>query len=276
MFSVVIFDEVQVITSQTCLRLPLRTKWASPPRLAFAEGDHFGTRQSCSFQDFCITSIIYPLSYSQTRNIKKGKSVGPWWSSFASQDILNEMNAFCSSRQSPAYVDMASFPSSARRCPTHAPSSSSSSESDGLFQLGLFQLGLLVQHSVWIPLFCKYLHLPDVVALLPVVAKVCTDRLCIEEATEYVSDNNKLRASLRGKAVLQLLMKVGALQTKQAYGIIGSMWEIRDNVRIMTMGQSVAARRDALLLIVLSICDEIPEGDRKNIMKTIIANMGQS
>ena len=77
-------------------------KMGIAPRLAFFEGDPFGTRQPCSFQDFCITSIIYPLSYSKTRNIKKGKSVGPWWSSFASQDILNEMNAFCSSRQSPA------------------------------------------------------------------------------------------------------------------------------------------------------------------------------
>ena len=132
---------------------------------------------------------------------KKGKGVGPWWSTFASQDILNGVNAFCSSRQSPTYVDIVSCPSFARRCPTHAPSSFSSCESDGLFQLGLFQLGLLVQHSVWIPLFCKYLHLPDVVALLPVVAKECAERRCIQEATECVGEN-KLRTSLRGKAVL--------------------------------------------------------------------------
>lgn len=42
----------------------------------------------------------------------------------------------------------------------------------------------------------------------------------------------------------------------------------------MTMRQSVAVRGEALLLIVLSICEEIPVGDRQNIMKAIMANMG--
>ena len=67
------------------------------------------------------------------------------------------------------------------------------------------------------------------------------------------------RASFRGEPVLQLLMEVGGLQKKQAYGIIGSMWDILDNVRIMAMGQSVPERRDALLLIVLAVCDESPK-----------------
>ena len=134
--------------------------------------------------------------------------------------------------------------------------------------------GLLVQRSYWMVMVCYYLDLPDVVALLPVVAKVCADRRCIEEAIVCVSDNNMLRAPIRGEAVLQLLMEFGGLQKKHAYGIIGSMWDILDNVRILAMGQSVAERTDALLLIVVSICDDIPEGVRKNIMETIIANMG--
>ena len=139
--------------------------------------------------------------------------------------------------------------------------------------LSQLTLGLLVQHGVYLPMICQCRHLSDVVALLPVVAKVCSDRRCIEEATDYVACNNKLRASIRGKALLQLLMEVGHLTKKQAYGIMGSMCNILDNVRIMPMVESVDQRRDALLLIVVSLCNEIPAGDRKNIMYVVKSNM---
>ena len=93
----------------------------------------------------------------------------------------------------------------------------------------------MVPNPFWIPLVCRCLELSDVVALLPVVAKECTDRRCIQEATEHLALNRELRAFIRGEVVLQILMEVGRLEKKTAHSIVGSMLDILSVVRIRSI-----------------------------------------
>ena len=137
---------------------------------------------------------------------------------------------------------------------------------------GFFQL---VPNPFWIPLVCRCLELSDVVALLPVVAKECTDRRCIQEATEHLAINKELRARIRGEVVLQLLMEVGRIEKNTARRIIGSMLEILSVVRIRSMSQSVTERLYALLFMVLSARDRcIPEDDRQQLLTYLVDEIG--
>ena len=136
---------------------------------------------------------------------------------------------------------------------------------------GFFQL---VPNPFWIPLVCRCLELSDVVALLPVVAKECTDRRCIQEATEHLAHNKELRALIRGEVVLQLLMEVGRLEKNTARRIIGSMLEILSVVRIRSMPQSVTERLYALLFMVLSVRYQIPEDDRQHLLTYLWDEIG--
>jgi len=136
---------------------------------------------------------------------------------------------------------------------------------------GLFQL---VPNPFWIPLVCRCLELSDVVALLPVVAKECIDRRCIQEATEHLAFNKELRALIRGEEVLQLLMGVGHLEKKYAHIIIGSMLEILCATRIVSMPQSVTERLYALLLMVICVRNIIPYVYQQVLLNHILAVIG--
>ena len=148
-----------------------------------------------------------------------------------------------------------------------------SSKSDGLSQTGFQQPGLLLQDPAWIPKLCGYMQLPELVSLLPAVAMACTDRRCFDEAIDYVARSNKLRASLRGTAVWQLLVEVGGLPKKEASDITHMALEIDDSLRIMAMGQAIDEQRDALLLMVFALCS-VPEEVRNRMEKKLIAIMG--